>query len=94
MSQSKLEANACRRCEARENSYEQFTIGFGFNPDWLRKWREFYKPITKRSTTKPKQTGITFNTQVEIALIVVTVKPIYYRNERDKEDCQYYIVYY
>ena len=28
-------------------------IGFGFNFDWLRKWREFFKPITERSNAKP-----------------------------------------
>ena len=25
-----------------ENACEQVTIGFGFTPDWLRKWREFF----------------------------------------------------
>ena len=29
-------------------------IGFGFTSDWSRKWREFFKPITKRSNAKPK----------------------------------------
>ena len=47
---------------------ERFTIGFGFGSDWLRKWREIFKPITKRSNAKPKQTRITFDTQVKTAL--------------------------
>ncbi len=30
-------------------------------------WREIFKPITKRSTVKPKQTQISFDTQVKTA---------------------------
>ena len=29
-------------------------IGFGFTSDWLRKWREIFKPITKCGNAKPK----------------------------------------
>ena len=47
---------------------EQVTIGFGVTSDWLRKWREFFKPITERSNAKPKQMQITFDTQVKTAL--------------------------
>ncbi len=43
-------------------------IGFGFTSDWLRKWRDGFKPITKRSNAKPMQTRITFDTQVKTAL--------------------------
>ena len=42
---------------------------FGFTSDWLRKWREFFKPITERSNAKPKLMQITFDTQVKTALI-------------------------
>ena len=28
--------------KARENVYEQVTIGFGFTFDWFRKWREIF----------------------------------------------------
>ncbi len=69
MNQSKLEANTRSRCEARENVRERVTIGFGFSSDWLRKWREIYKPITGRSYAKPKQTQFTFDTQVKTALL-------------------------
>ncbi len=69
MNQSKLEANTCSWHEARENVRERVTIGFGFSSDWLRKWREIFKPITKRSNAKPKQTQLTFNTQVKTTLI-------------------------
>ncbi len=54
MNQSKLEANTCSRHEARENVRERVTIGFGLTPDWPRKWREIFKPITKRSERKTK----------------------------------------
>ncbi len=68
MNQSKLEANTCSRHEARENVRERVMIGFGFSSDWLRKWRKIFEPITKRSNAKPKQTQLTFDTQVKTAL--------------------------
>ncbi len=52
MNQSKHEANTCSWYEARENMRERVTIGFGFSSDWLRKWREIFKPITKRRNAK------------------------------------------
>ncbi len=66
MNQSKLEANTCSWREVRENVREWVTIGFGFSSDWSRKWREIFKPITERSNAKPKQTRITFDTQVNL----------------------------
>ena len=54
--------------KAREKAGGQVVIGFGFASDWLRKWREFFRPITGRSKAKPKQSLITFNTQLKIAL--------------------------
>ncbi len=51
---------------------ERVTIGFGFSSDWLRKWREIFKPITKHSNAKPKQTQLTFDTQVKTALVLKT----------------------
>ncbi len=68
MNQSKLEATKCNWHEARESVREQVTIGFGFTSDWLRKWREIFNPITKRSNSKPKQTQFTFDTQIKTAL--------------------------
>ena len=73
MNQSKLEEITYRRRKARGNAQEQATIGFGFTSDWLRKWREIFKPITKRSNTKPKQTQITFDSHVIIALNVLNI---------------------
>ena len=54
--------------KARENAGDQVVIGFSFASDWLRKWREFFRPIAGRSKAKPKQSLITFNTQLKIAL--------------------------
>ena len=39
MKQSELEVNTCSRRQARENPYDQMTIGFSFASDWLGKWR-------------------------------------------------------
>ena len=52
MNQSELVANTCSRRQARENAC---TIGFGFTSDWLRKWREIFKPTTKHRNEKPRQ---------------------------------------
>ena len=71
MGQSEIEVNICNRRKARENAYDQVTIGFGFH--WLRKWREFCQPIAEHSGVKPKQieSVITFNTQLKTSLIRV-----------------------
>ena len=45
VNQSKLEANTCSRREARENVCERVMIGFGFASDWVKKWRDLFKPI-------------------------------------------------
>ena len=68
VNQSKLEANACSRHKARENVCERVIIGFGFTSNWLRKWREFFKPITNCLNAEPTQTQITFDTRVKSAL--------------------------
>ena len=52
----------------RGKTREQVAIGFSFAFDWLRKWREFSRPITERSKLKPLQSGITLDTQVKISL--------------------------
>ena len=50
-SQSKARENVPERVQ------ERVTIGFGFNADWLRKWREFFEPITikRRNQCKTKE---------------------------------------
>ena len=42
INQSELEVNTCSRRQAREKGGEQVTISFGFNSDWLIKWREIF----------------------------------------------------
>ena len=53
MNQSKLEVLTCSWREARENVRELVTVSFGFTSDWLKKWRDFFKPIVWRSYKKP-----------------------------------------
>ena len=50
--------------KTRENAGDQVMIA----SDWLREWREFSGPITKRSKAKPMQSQITFETQLKISL--------------------------
>lgn len=66
MSQSKFEAITSHRRQARENTREQVTTGFGFGPGWLRDRREVCQPITVCSN---KQTRITLDTQLKTALV-------------------------
>ena len=51
-----------------QRGLSEVAIGFSFASDWLRGWREFFRPITERSKAKPMQSLITFNTQSKIAL--------------------------
>ena len=47
VNQSKLEVITRSQHKARENVHAQATIGFGFNSDWLKKWRENFEPINE-----------------------------------------------
>ena len=61
-----LEANTrINRRKARENACDQVEICFGFASDWLRRWRDFLKPIEERSKTKPKQFNDYFRRSIE-----------------------------
>ena len=53
-------ANAGKRTRVSRNK-----IGLGFNCDWMRNW-PLFQPITKQSSTKPKQRQLTFDTQLKI----------------------------
>ena len=46
VNQSKFEVITCSRRKARENACERVMIGFGFTSNWMKKWRESFKPIT------------------------------------------------
>ena len=65
MNQSEFKANTRNRRQAREKACERGTIGFGFTSYWLRKWREFYQPITEHSNAKPKQKHNYFRHSIE-----------------------------
>ena len=67
---SELEANTCNRRQARENACDQVTIGFSLASDWLRKWREFFKPIRERSKAKPMQTIFMFSFKSQFFLYI------------------------
>lgn len=41
-------------------------IGFSFSSDWMKEWRESFKPIVKRKNAKP----IGFHTQKKTALFI------------------------
>jgi len=50
MNQSQFLAITCNSLEAREKSLVHGAIGFGFDSNWLKNWRDSFKPITKRSS--------------------------------------------
>ena len=66
---------------------ERVTIGFGFTSDWLRNWREFFKPITKRCNAEPKQMRTTFDSQVKTALFLLNRKGFDKKNFLDADSC-------
>ena len=63
MNQSEFLVITCNSLEAREKSRIHGAIGFGFATDWLKNWREPFKPITKRSNHV-----ITFDSRLKTAL--------------------------
>jgi len=64
--QSKLEVITCSWREAREKWCEGVTIGLAFTSDWMKKWRECFKPNVWRSKCKTNN----FST--------LKCKPLYY----------------
>ena len=66
MNQSQFLAITCNSLKAREESRVHDAIGFGFASDWLKNWRESFKPITKRSN---RDHVITFDSHLKTALI-------------------------
>ena len=65
MNQSQFLAITCNSLKAREESRVHGAIGFGFASDWLKNWRESFKPITKRSN---RDHVITFDSHLKTAL--------------------------
>ena len=54
--------------KARDNGGNQIAIGYLLTSDWLGHYD--FRPITDRSKAKPKQSQITFDIQLIIALFV------------------------
>ena len=48
-----IQVKVSKLLKARENACDEVAIGFGFESDWLREWREFSGPITERRKVKP-----------------------------------------
>ena len=71
MNQSQFLAITCNSPEAREISRVHGAIGFGFASQWLKNWRESFKPITKRSN---RNHVITFDSHLKTALPVTRSK--------------------
>ena len=69
MNQSQFLAITCSSPEAREKSRVHGAIGFGFATNWLKNWRESFKPITKRSN---RNHVITFDSHLLYALKTLT----------------------
>ena len=67
MNQSQFIAILCNSLEAQEKSRVRGAIGFGFGFDshWLKNWREYFKPISKRSN---RNHVITFDSHLKTAL--------------------------
>ena len=61
MNQSELEANTCKT-----RATETLLVLVLITSNWLRKWHEFYKPVTQLSKAKPNR--ITLDTQLKTAL--------------------------
>ena len=65
MNQSQFLAITCNSLDAREKSRVQGAIGFGFASHWLKNWRDFFKPMTKRTN---RNHVITFDSHLKTAL--------------------------
>ena len=73
MNQSKLEVITGSWYKARENACERVTIGLNCTSDWMKKWREFFKPIMYVESAKP----ITFqhsNENLSKSILLLHVK--------------------
>ena len=65
MNQSQFLAITCNSLKARQKSRVHGVIGSGFASDWLKNWRDSFKPITKCSN---RIHVITFDSHLKTAL--------------------------
>ena len=66
MNQSQFPAIIWNLLKAREQSRVHGAIDFGFASNWLKNWRESFKPIIKRSS---RNHVISFDSHLKTALI-------------------------
>ena len=67
MNQSQFLAIICNLLKARQKSRVHGAIGFDFASQWLKNWRESFKPIIKRSN---RNHVTTFDSHLKTALSV------------------------
>ena len=67
MNQSQFLEITCNLLVAREkwHLHGAIAFGFGFDSHWLKNWREYFKPITKRTN---RNHVITFDSHLKTAL--------------------------
>ena len=66
MNQSQFLAITCNSLEARQKSRVHGAIGYSFASHWLKNWRVYFQPITKRSN---RNHVITFDSHLKTALL-------------------------
>ena len=90
MNQWELKTNTQNQRQARENACDQVTIGFGFQSDWVSRWRKFFKPIIDRGMVKKNQSD-------PGSLSTLNWKPVYVilamKFSSDFADILYYFSY-
>ena len=67
MNQSKSLAITCNLIKAREKSPVHVQSAIGFASNWLKNWRETFKPITRRSNCNHI---VTFDSDLKTALML------------------------
>ena len=67
MNQSQFLAIICNSLKSREESRVHGAIDFGLPSQWLKNWRQSFKPITKRSN---RNHVITFDSHLKTALSI------------------------
>ena len=58
---SELTVRTSKLREARENASGHDAVGLRFASDWLRRWRETFRPIKEESEAKPNRSRISFD---------------------------------
>ena len=73
LNQSEFLAITLKLLKAREKSRARGASGFCFDSQWVKKWREILKPITKRSN---RNHLVTLDSHLKTALISMEMKSL------------------